>query len=111
MGCLAELFLELVVELFGELIEKAYLKLMTLILPRVGPDPKTLKRLKNAVKAYSIILLLLTFVCGLIWAGEGADYPFGRVCKYITLICGGLILVQITAGLVYKIVTAHRRGN
>lgn len=110
MGCLFELFLEIVVEVVCEVVAEFYLELMSLIVPNKIITPKTKKIITLIVISLSIVLFI-ALICGAVLWGQDNNLVLRIVGKYMTLISVGIIVIQITLGVIFKIVQNIRRKS
>ena len=101
MGCLLEFFMEFIFEIAVEAIGCAYIKLVTLILPRHTFSPRFRKRLDNTVTIVFDLLgvVLIVGACFLVQK----DQLFHRIGQFITFIPLALIGVQVLAGIIVKV--------
>ena len=101
MGCLLEFFVEFILEIAVEAIGCAYIKLVTLMLPRHTFSPRFRKRLDNTVKIVFVLLgvVVVVGICFLVQE----DHIFHRIGQYMTFIPLALIGVQILAGIIIKV--------
>lgn len=98
MGCLFELF--------GELVVDGYVELMSLVLPRKKLGRKARSVLELVVEIFSILLL----VCILFGAIQCFETdPWERmVGKYMVWIPVGIIVSQIALGIVVRVIAGKR---
>lgn len=99
MGCLIELFCEVVFEMFGF----AYIMLMTMIIPKNRLAQAKEAKLRKFVTVYAIVLALAV-VAGLLmllFDNQGVN----RAGGCIAYISAGLIVLQVIACTVVKLVT------
>ena len=99
-----EIFCEVVFEIVGEF----YIELMMLIVPDKIITPKTKKVTMLIVTIFSIILFV-ALICGIAFWVQNENPSLNKVGKYMTLISAGIILIQITSGMIFKIVQNFRR--
>ncbi len=96
MGCLIELFCEVVIEIIGE----AYFYLMTMVIPKNKLPQVKEKKLHNYIRIYSVVLVLM------LMAGLFMSLPDNEILSLVgncfMYISAGLIALQIVAGVVVK---------
>ncbi len=102
MSCLIELFIEVFIEGTIELIGYCYIKLMQLIIPNKTASEKAKTVIKCIATAIAV-LLALSLIVGLIllMPNNPAVKTVGKYMIYVSL---AMIALQITAGIVMKIV-------
>lgn len=105
MSCLIEFF----GELFFELITYCYIKLMQLIVPDKVISEKTKKTIKDTVTTIAA-LLFITLIIGVILLLQD-DPAIKIIGKYMTFIPLSIIVLQIIAGLIIKIITNHKNKS
>ena len=98
MGCLLEFF----GELFFELILHCYIELMRLIVPSKTFSEKA-KRKMRKIATVIAALLVVVLIVGLIFLLQ-ADPLIKTIGKYMTYIPLAIIVLQISAGIIVKIV-------
>lgn len=102
MGCL----IEFLGEFFIELIFTGYWFLMTLIIPEKMTDKKFKKRMTTVVGLFTVALTI-AFVVGLgLLIGE--DPAIETAGIYLSSISGGLILLQILAGVLVRTLSGRK---
>ena len=84
MGCLIELFLEIVVEVLFELIAVSYIKLMQLIVPNKSFTKRKKKIIKNTVTTI-FSLLGVVLIIGVVFLVQD-DTLFKTIGAYMTYI-------------------------
>lgn len=105
MGCL----IELLGEFFIELILSGYMYVMTLIVP----EKMKLKKYRDWVKAVVglfAIVLFFAFIAGVIMLSE-EDPAFETAGIYLVSISGGLILLQILAGILVRTLSGKKKRS
>lgn len=110
VGCLFEIFFEILIEGVMELVMWIYLKLMFLIVPENELSKRTEEKIRNAVTTVSIVLLIVLFIGVVLWLGKMP--PWETIGKYMTLIPLSIIGVQVLLGIalmVVKIVKKQRK--
>lgn len=109
MGCLIEflvLFVEIVLEGIVELIGHCYIKLMQMIVPDKMISEKTKKIIKKIVTTFAILLAVVLFL-GFIFLIQ--EEPFIKnIGKYMTYIPLGIIALQVSVGILVKIIGRFR---
>lgn len=112
MGCLLELFflfVEIVLEGMVELIGYCYIKLMQLIVPDKMISEKTKKIIKKIVTTFAILLAVVLFL-GFIFLIQ--EDPFIKnIGKYMTYIPLGIIALQVSIGILVKIIGRFKSNN
>ena len=103
MGCLLELFFEIFAEGLVELIGYCYIKLMQLIVPNKAGSVKA-KRIIKGMATVIAALLIVVLPVGLVLLAQD-DHLIKTIGKYMTYIPLAMIVLQITAGIVFKIVS------
>lgn len=104
MGCLFELFFEIVLEGIFEGSLYGYIKLMSLIVPHYIVSEKAKKRIQISIILYSVILMILIIV-GLIMLVQ-KDLDIKSVGRYFIFIRVILIGIQVVLGIISKVVPA-----
>lgn len=111
MGCLAEFFMEFVCEVIFEVLFEGYVSLMTMIVPDkdVNIKASTKKKIKNTVTTIAVISFISIVIGFISWVQEdiAALRPVG---KYMTLIPLVIILVNITLGIIAKIISKNKKS-
>ena len=97
MGCLIELFLEIVVEVLFELIAVSYIKLMQLIVPNKSFTKRKKKIIKNTVTTI-FSLLGVVLIIGVVFLVQ-KDTLFKTIGAYMTYIPLAIITLQILLGI------------
>ena len=97
MGCLIELFLEIVVEVLFELIAVSYIKLMQLIVPNKSFAKRNKKIIKNTVTTI-FSLLGVVLIIGVVFLVQ-KDTLFKTIGAYMTYIPLAIITLQILLGI------------
>ena len=110
MGCLVELFMEIVFEVAVELVISCYMALMMLILPNKSISPKAEKTIRVIVISFSAVLFIV-LLCGTIFFIQDNNLILRKVGKYMTFISLSIIVVQVVSGIVFKIVKIFRRKS
>ena len=97
MGCLFEVFFEIFIECIMELVLYVYLKIVTVAVPDEEISAKTKKKVENAIKTVSLILILTLFIgVILLIADEESFYTVG---KHMTLIPLCALGIQALLGI------------
>lgn len=107
VGCLLEFIFDIFVEGILELIGYCYIKLMQLIVPNKTISERTKKIIKNAVTTIAAILGVILIV-GLILFVQN-DPLIKGIGRYMTYIPVAIIFIQITLGIVAKIINHFRK--
>lgn len=109
MGCLLEFFVELLGELFFELVGHCYIKLMQLIVPQKSISEKTKKVIKNSVSAIAGVLAFVLII-GIILFLQ-AEPTVKTVGRYMTFIPLSIMALQIILGIVVRIIEHFRKNK
>lgn len=97
MGCL----IEFIFEVIGEAILEGWMALMQWCVPRKSLSHKVSFVLRTFVNIFSVVLLCM--LVGLImWVSE--DRLITQIGKYMLLICLGISAVQISLGLIVRLI-------
>lgn len=107
MGCLLELFFEIIFECFIEAVFCCYIKLMQLIVPQKNVSPKAREAVKNTVIAVAVVLMI-TLIIGFIFLMQSKP-TIKAVGRYMTFIPLIIIAVQIVLGITVKIVSRLKK--
>lgn len=108
MGCLFEIIFEVFFEGVFEGIMWCYMKLMQLIIPQKNISDKTKKIIKNVITIASPTLFLILFIGAVCWF-QDAELTVKHIGKYMTLIPLTIITLQISLGIISKIVLLFRK--
>ena len=103
MGCLAELFFEIFAEALFELIGYCYIKLMQLVVPDKTVSEIAKKRIKNTATAIAALLAVVLIIGFILFVQD--DPLIKSIGKYMTFISLAIMVLQVLAGIVIKIVT------
>ena len=107
MGCLIELFFEIFVEVIIELFGYCYIKLMQLIVPNKTASEKV-KRIIKGIATTIAALLVVFLIIGLVLLVQ--DDPFVKtIGSYMTYIPLAMMVLQIAAGIVLKIINHFKK--
>ena len=107
MGCLFEIFFEILIEGILSLVMSVYLKVAYILVPNKEVTEKEKDRVKNIITTVSAILVLILFIVViLLLSGEESFSTFG---KYMTFIPLSVIGLQIILSVVVLIVRAVKR--
>ena len=107
MGCLFELLFEFVFELIVELVGTVYIRLMTLFVPEHQFNKSLKKRIENGVEVFAVLLLLCAIIGFFMFLQP--PYAVKIAGAYLLFIPLGIIVIQIIAGIIYRIVRARGR--
>ena len=107
MGCLLELFTEVLGEGISDLIGYSYINLMQLIVPHKLVSEKTKKIIKIIANVFTT-LLAVTLITGVfIWVQDDPNYE--NIGKYMVFVSLGIMVLQIVLGIILKIVEFFKR--
>ena len=102
MGCLFEMFFEILIEGILNLFMFVYLKVAhVLVLNKIIP-PKTENKIRNIITTVSVLLVLALFI-GIIFLLPD-DVMFNTIGKYMTFISLSIIGLQVVLSIVVMIV-------
>lgn len=107
MGCLFELIFEIFVEGVFELVGNCYIKLMLLIVPNKTVSEKTKRVIKNTATTIAALLGVILIV-GLILLVQD-DPSIKTIGRYMTYIPLTIMVLQITLGIIVKIVCHYKK--
>ncbi len=111
MGCIAEFFMEFVCEIIFEVLFEGYISLMTMIVPdkNVNIKASTKKKIKNIVATIAVFSFISLFLGIIFWA-QNEEIELRPVGKYMTLIPLAIILVNITLGIIGKVISKNKKS-
>lgn len=107
MGCLFELFFEILVEGILELIGYCYIKLMTLIVPGKRISDGIKERIKAIVTVAAAVLGIVLIVGLLLFLQEDPDIK--NIGRYMTWIPLAIMAFQIVSGIVIQMIGLFRK--
>ena len=107
MGCLFEIFFEILIEGILSLVMSVYLKAACILVPNKEVTEKEKNRIENVIKTVSAILVLILFI-GAVLLLPG-DESFNTAGKYMTFIPLSIIGLQILLSVSVLIVRAIKR--
>jgi hypothetical protein len=102
MGCLFEMFFEILIEGILNLFMFVYLKVAHVFVPNKIISPKTENKIKNIITTVSVLLVLTLFI-GVIFLLPD-DVMFNTIGKYMTSISLSIIGLQVVLSIVVMIV-------
>lgn len=109
MGCLFELFAEILLEGILDLVWFSYIKIAHIWVPSKEIPPKTENRIKNIVTTVSVLLVLTLFI-GLMFLLPD-DKTIHAIGKYMTFIPLSIIGLQVVLGMIVMVVKLVKRNK
>jgi hypothetical protein len=107
MGCVFEIFIEMLIEGILNLVMFVYLKLAHVLVPTKKITKKTESKIKNVIATISV-LLVLTIFWGILFLLPD-DAAFNTIGKYMTLIPLSIIGLQVVLSIFVMIAKLAKR--
>lgn len=109
MGCLFQLFFEVLIEGVLDIVMFLYLKIAHLLVPDKKLSEKTKNTIKDCITTVCVVLALILFL-GVIFLLPN-DKAFNMIGKYMVFISLSIIGVQFFCGIIVVIVRYIKRKN